>query len=93
MNEMKNGKFSLGSLYITPGASQSIPHDEVLKAISRHLKGDWGDLTPDDAAENEFAVGKHLRILSAYRSLEGVKFWVITEADRSATTVLLPDEY
>jgi len=93
MNDTKKAKFELGNLYMTPGVQAEIPNDEVLKAIARHVTGDWGDVCPDDAAENEFAVGKHLRLFSVYHSTQGTKFWIITEADRTSTTALLPDEY
>ena len=56
------------------------------------MQGDWGDLDEDDKKENEFSVLRHLRILSAYK-IGNEKLWIITEADRSITTILLPDEY
>ena len=86
-------KFRLGNIYTTPGVLAAIPHDEVIRALARHLSGDWGDVSAEDQQENEFSLGCRLRLLSAYHSRAGVKFWIITEADRSATTVLLPDEY
>jgi hypothetical protein len=60
--------------------------------VQRHASGDWGDLDTHDRLENEIAVREGFRILSAYE-LEGIRFWVITEADRSTTTILLPEEY
>ena len=63
------------------------------QAFTDSIGGDWGDCAPEDAAENEFALGKYLRLFSVYHSATGEKFWVITEADRSVTTVLLPEEY
>lgn len=89
----EGGKFSLGQLVATPGALGVLTHDDILAALSRHVRGDWGDCCPADAAENDFALGKYLRIFSVYHSAGGTKFWVITEADRSVTTVLLPEEY
>jgi hypothetical protein len=86
-------KFRLGNIYATPGVLASIPHDEVIRALARHLSGDWGDVDAEDREENDYSLGRRLRLLSAYHSRAGVKFWIITEADRSATTVLLPDEY
>lgn len=86
-------KFSLGSLYITPGAMKELTQHEILTALSRHVKGDWGDLGPEDIEENEFSVKNGYRLLSSYKAESGTKFWVITEWDRSATTVLLPMEY
>jgi len=85
--------FALGRVVATPGALDALSGDEMRTALSRHRRGDWGDLCDEDKQENDFAIGRRIRILSAYRSSAGVKFWIITEADRSATTVLLPDEY
>jgi hypothetical protein len=86
-------KFPLGGLYVTPGVLAELDLDEVNDALCRHMKGDWGDVCEEDRQENEFALGKYLRLFSVYHSQAGQKFWVITEADRSATTVLLPEEY
>jgi hypothetical protein len=61
--------------------------------LARHVSGDWGDVCEEDAQENDFSVSRDLRILSAYVLGTGVTVWVITEADRSATTFLLPSEY
>ena len=86
-------KFCLGNIFATPGVLAAIPHDEVIRALARHQSGDWGDVDAEDRAENEYSLGRRLRLLSAYHSRMGVKFWIITEADRSSTTILLPDEY
>ena len=86
-------KFCLGNIYATPGVLAAIPHDEVIRALARHQSGDWGDVDAEDKQENEYSLGLRLRLLSAYHSRSGMKFWIITEADRSATTVLLPSEY
>ncbi|MCC7142226.1 MAG: hypothetical protein IT349_09015 [Candidatus Eisenbacteria bacterium] len=84
----------LGRLLITPGAQAALSNEDVLVALSRHARGDWGEADLVDAAENELSVREGLRVLSAYRAAaDGTKFWVITEADRSLTTVLLPEEY
>lgn len=91
--EKRETSFPLGSLYITPGALKALSHEEIMGALGRHCKGDWGEVGAEDQAENDLSVREGFRILSAYRSRSGHKFWVITEADRSATTVLLPDEY
>jgi hypothetical protein len=64
-----------------------------LEFLSRHVRGDWGDLSEEDRRENDLSVRQGFRILSAYNLRTGVKIWIITEADRSATTFLLPDEY
>lgn len=89
----REAKFSLGRTLATPGALEALSPEEILTALSRHVRGDWGDCCPEDVAENEFALDKYLRLFSVYHSAAGVKFWVITEADRSVTTVLLPHEY
>lgn len=83
----------LGQTVITPAAMAAIPNDEILRSLARHAAGDWGDLSPADAEENELSLKNGWRLLSSYRSREGVKFWIITEADRSATTILLPEDY
>ena len=67
--------------------------EDPLDLIRRHVTGDWSELDEHDQAENRFSVGRDLRILSAYTLSTGVKVWIITEADRSATTILLPSEY
>jgi hypothetical protein len=87
-------KFELGQIVATPGALaflEGIPVNP-LDLITRHVCGDWGDLCQEDKDANDFAVVIGLRILSAYSPPEG-KLWVITEADRSVTTILLPEEY
>jgi hypothetical protein len=86
-------KFPMGLLVATPGVLSQIPQAEIQQALARHLSGDWGDICADDAQANEQALVDGTRILSAYHSVTGSKFWVITEADRSSTCVLLPEEY
>lgn len=90
---MPEPTFPLGRLLITPGAQRALSNDDVLTALSRHSRGDWGELCPEDRAENELSLREGFRLLSAYSSASGIKFWIITEADRSVTTVLLPEEY
>ncbi|HWD40377.1 MAG TPA: hypothetical protein VG944_16125 [Fimbriimonas sp.] len=90
---MESHKFSLGRTVITPGALEALDPDDVLTAIRRHVRGDWGDCAPDDREENEFSVDKNLRLWSVFHDRHQTKFWIITEADRSSTTVLLPSEY
>lgn len=87
------GKFPLGQTVITNGALAILTQDEILSFLKRHISGDWGDLGDEDKAENESSLKEGNRIMSVYRSLEGEKIYVITEWDRSVTTVLLPDEY
>jgi hypothetical protein len=79
----------------TPGALDAIASsgDDPLDFLFRHLDGDWGELSPEDIAENELSLREGFRLLSAYSLRDGSKIWIITESDRSATTILLPDEY
>jgi hypothetical protein len=88
-------KFRLGQLVATPGALRALKDagQEPLEFIQRHVSGDWGEVPEEDKQENDFSVTHGFRILSAYRTAKGVKIWILTEADRSATTLLLPDEY
>ena len=86
-------RLELGRTLITPGALNSVPPEEVIVALTRHAQGDWGDLTEEDLRENDCALVHGARILSAYHASNMVKFWIITEWDRSATTILLPEEY
>ncbi len=90
---MSAAKFPLGSLVSTPGALEFVSRDQMLDALSRHIQGDWGDMDAEDREENERSLKQGLRLFSVYRTSGGIKFWIITEADRSATTVLLPEEY
>jgi hypothetical protein len=92
--QMKEMLFALGQIVMTPGALQLM---EDIKAapvhyIRRHVTGDWGDLDESDKKENDLSVKAGFRILSAYNTPCG-KLWIITESDRSVTTLLLPDEY
>ncbi len=87
------GRMSLGRLVITRNALSLLSHKDLLEALCRHARGDWGELDQDDKAANDRALEGEGRLLSAYRSSAGVKFWIITEWDRSATTVLLPEDY
>lgn len=86
-------KFPLGTLVATPGVLSDIPPEDAIVALARHLQGDWGDLCPEDLRANDHALAHGLRILSAYKSQAGVRFWIVTEADRSSTCILLPEEY
>lgn len=80
--------------FTTPAALDALHAGDVAAALARHFAGDWGELCPDDRAENERAVrADGLRLFSVYRDRHGTCFYVITEADRSATTVLLPEDY
>jgi len=79
----------------TPGALEAFKAsgESPLVFLERHLAGDWGDPSPEDIRENELSLQHGWRLLSAYTLSTGVRVWVITEADRSVTTILLPDEY
>ena len=89
----QTAKFPLGQVVSTPNAIQSLSHADILPALARHVVGDWGDVDAEDREANDQAVVNGTRILSAYRAANGTKFWIITEADRSVTTVLLPEDY
>ena len=78
---------------MTRAAQAALQPHEVAASIARHARGDWGELCDEDVAANEQALKDGGRLLSAYKATSGTKFWVITEADRSATTVLLPEDY
>lgn len=85
----------LGRVLITPGALDALAHAaaDPRRLLDRHRRGDWGDLEAHDQAANDAAVVEGERLLSAYTLRTGATVWVITEADRSCTTFLLPDEY
>jgi hypothetical protein len=86
-------KFPLGQIVATPHAITAIQPDEILKALSRHVRGDWGTLDAEDLNANEHALRFGGRLFSSYHSSQNVKFWIITECDRSVTTVLLLEDY
>ena len=86
-------KFLFGRTLATPNVLNQIPNDEILNALSRHVRGDWGTLDVEDWSANERALAEGNRLLSAYDSKQGIRFWIITEWDRSVTTVLLPEDY
>jgi hypothetical protein len=87
--------FALGRLVATPGALEVLAHarQSPSEFLSRHQGGDWGECCDEDARENDLSVKQGVRILSVYHTCKGEKLWVITEADRNATTLLLPSEY
>jgi hypothetical protein len=90
---MMKPKFPLGRTVITRNAQSSVPADDVHSAINRHVVGDWGEVSKEDWAENELSLREGFRLFSVYHATNGARFWVITEADRSSTTVLLPEDY
>ena len=90
---MNEETFAIGQLVATPGALDLAKNGINLAAyLRRHMSGDWGDLCDEDKRSNDTAVSNGTRIFSAYETEEG-KLWIITEADRSVTTFLLPSEY
>jgi hypothetical protein len=88
----KRIRFEAGTVVATIGALQVADNHAILELLRRHLAGDWGDVDKDDAKANEDALTHGERILSSY-TIKGERLWILTEADRSATTVLTPGEY
>lgn len=92
-----NGKprFPMGKVVATPGALEALSqsNQSPVDFLTRHVQGDWGDLDDEDRHLNNEALKDGSRIFSAYRTAKGVKLWIITEADRSSTCILLPEEY
>ncbi len=89
----KEPLFELGPVVSTPGALEALTREDIGKALARHHRGDWGEIGRHDWQENETSLSEGFRLLSVYQGMNGTKFWVITEADRSSTCVLLPSEY
>lgn len=85
--------FELGRTVITTNAEGKLDPLSVQKALNRYIKGDWGDIPDEDRKANEDALRHGDRLMGVYKDVNGVKFWVITEWDRSVTTVLLPEDY
>lgn len=88
-------KFEFGQIIITPGVAETFRECQswVALCLRRHLLNDWGDLDAHDKRVNNDAVKHGGRLLSEYRRESGVRLWIITESNRSATTLLLPSEY
>lgn len=98
MQENKDYKpFALGQIVGTPDALEAVSPERVLECLARHAHGDWGDVCAEDATENNLSSREGFRILSVYpideSDPDSEKFWIITEADRSSTCVLLPSNY
>jgi len=90
--------FPLGRLMMTRGVNDLIAENNefplfVLNSLQRHVRGDWGDLSEEDKKQNEYSLTRQLRLFSAYERPPLPKIWIITEADRSVTTILFPEEY
>jgi hypothetical protein len=88
----------MGQVVITRNALDTLPSEDVHQCLGRHARGDWGDLDNEDWNANELALRDGSRLFSSYRATDGTKFWIITEAEgddgkRTATTVLLPEDY
>lgn len=90
---IKRPKFALGEVVATAQAMATLTAADIQLALQRHVTGDWGKIGKEDRQANERALLNSSRLLSIYQSSTGEKFWIITEADRSATTVLLPSDY
>ena len=88
-----NPRFHPGRLMITCNAKEVLLRSEINAALNRHLHGDWGDVCGPDKRVNDDALKNGGRLLSVYHTKDDVRFWIITESDRSATTVLLPSDY
>ena len=86
-------KFRLGQVVATPNALQQLSESDIAGALGRHQAGDWGVVCEEDRQENELSLREGFRLMSVYQTETGQKFYVITEADRSVTTFLLPEEY
>jgi hypothetical protein len=88
-------RFTPGQVVATPGvlAALEASGESLLTYLQRHLAGDWGDVSGPDVYENQYALEHGLRLLSSYKLSSGQRIWIITEADRSSTCVLLPEEY
>jgi hypothetical protein len=92
MTKTSQPKFPLGQIVITANAAQRLDTAAVHEGLGRHATGDWGDICPEDACENELSLNEGYRLMSVYGTGER-RFWIITEADRSVTTVLMPEDY
>ena len=94
MNHIITGiPFELGQVVITANASEQLSSIETTAALGCHKGGDWGDCCDEDWQSNNDALLHNERLFSVYHSQSGVKFWIITERDRSVTTILLPEDY
>jgi hypothetical protein len=88
-----NSLFPLGQTVITANAQGRLHSEDVQACLGRHASGDWGELCDEDRAENERSLRQSGRLFSVYHDRNAVKFYIITECDRSVTTTLLPEDY
>ena len=91
----KQPAFELGQIIATPGALAALKKagQQPGEFLTRHVNREWGDIPDEDRRENEYSLEHGFRLLSAYKTNAGDRLWIITEADRSVTTLLLPEEY
>jgi hypothetical protein len=88
-------RFALGQTYVTPGAEEAlmIAGQTAIEFLRRHMSLEAEELSDGDVQENELSLREGFRVLSAFRTVRGQRLWIITEADRTSTTILTPDEY
>lgn len=88
-------RFQLGRIFATPAALEALGTTgvSIITLLTRHVRADWGDLCEGDRQQDDLALAAELRVLSSYRLPNGEAVWIITEADRSATTIMLPGDY
>jgi hypothetical protein len=89
----KPAKFPLGRVFATANAAQTLDSADIIVSLNKHQAGIWGDVGPEDRQANEDALLEMTRLFSVYHASDGTKFWIITEWDRSITTVMLPEDY
>ena len=91
----KQPAFELGQIVATPGALAALKKagQQPGEFLTRHVNREWGDIPDEDRRENEYSLEHGFRLLSAYKTNAGDRLWIITEADRSITTILRPEEY
>jgi hypothetical protein len=91
LDELPGAKFRLGKIVLTDEVTVAATPLEVIEALYRHVTGDWGEVSEKTRRENELSLKEGFRLKSAYAAIDGTEFWVITEHDRSETTVLLAE--
>ena len=95
IRQLRPSRFPLGRVLATPGVLLALEKagQQPQEFLDRHANGDWGEVDSDDAKENEISLQTGLQLLSSYTMVTGDRLWIVTEADRSTTTLLLPEEY